>query len=342
MIRPLRAAARVLLPRGARLRISHAVSDRASRALRADLQQLARSGDPVIVGPWLGEVGFELLYWVPFLQWAVQDAGLDPSRLVVISRGGTQDWYGRLAASYADVFDLMEPADFHSRNEARHAELGEQKQTGVTSFDREIVSRVAAQRGLTRYALLHPSRMHDLFAPYWWGHRPIEWIEQHARFEQISVAARGDALPAGYAAVKFYFNGCFPATAENRAFAARVVRQLAAEGPVVSLDTGLRVDDHAPWEEEERLSMPGIRGGVTPSTNLGAQTRLIAGARLWAGTYGGFSYLAPFLGVPARAFYSDAAGFSQRHLDLAARTFGGFGTNLLQVAGVRDAARAHS
>ena len=333
MTGPLRAAARILLPQTVRRQISDVVSDRSSRAIRRELAALADSSDPIVLGPWLGEVGFELLYWVPFLQWAVAEARLDPARIIVISRGGTHDWYRRVGHSYADVFDLMAPPDFQARNQARHIELGEQKQTGITSFDREIVARVAEQRGVRRYGWLHPSRMHQLFAPYWWGHRRMEWVEQHARFERFALPPGPDAPPPGYAAVKFYFNGCFPATQANRALAARVVRALADEGPVVSLATGLRIDDHAAWEEEEQLSAAGIRAGVTPSTNLGAQTRLIAGARVWAGTYGGFSYLAPFLGVPARAFYSDPAGFSRRHLDLALRTFDRFGTNLLQVAG---------
>lgn len=341
----VRGVARLLLPRAARHRVSNLVSDRVSRRVRDELRSLARGDEPIIVGPWLGEVGFELLYWVPFLQWAAVTAPLDRARLVVVSRGGTHAWYSRVADGYVDVLDLIAPAAFQARNEQRHAELGEQKQTGITGFDREIIKRVAAQLGLDRYALLHPSRMHALFSAYWWGHRPIEWIERHARFGQFEKppageTTSGESLPPGYAAVKFYFNGCFPATAENRAFAARVVRDLAAEGPVVSLATGWRIDDHPAWEEEERLSLTGICAGVAPSKNLGAQTALIAGARVWAGTYGGFSYLAPFLGVPAHAFYSDEAGFSPRHLDLAYRTFDRFGSNLLQLADVREAGSA--
>src|SRR5262245_38172770 len=44
------------------------VRERVLRRLRA----LSRSKRPVIIGPWTGEVGFELLYWVPFVRWAVE------------------------------------------------------------------------------------------------------------------------------------------------------------------------------------------------------------------------------------------------------------------------------
>ena len=43
---------------------------------------------PIVVGPWLGEVGFELLYWIPFLRWALAEAGIAADRVTVVSRGG--------------------------------------------------------------------------------------------------------------------------------------------------------------------------------------------------------------------------------------------------------------
>ena len=37
----------------------------------------------------------------------------------------------------------------------------------------------------------------------------------------------------------------------------------------------------------------------------------------FVGTYGGFSYLAPFLGVRATAYFSNPDGYSARHLLMA-------------------------
>ena len=54
---------------------------------------LGRSGRPIIVGPWLSETGFELLYWIPFLAWAKTYGNFDPEQLVVVSRGGAAPWY---------------------------------------------------------------------------------------------------------------------------------------------------------------------------------------------------------------------------------------------------------
>jgi len=64
---------------------------------------------------------------------------------------------------------------------------------------------------------------------------------------------------------------------------------------------------------------------MTPETNLDVQTRVIAGARALIGTYGGFSYLGPFVGTPTLAFYSHPTGFRFDHLDVARRVFAGLG-----------------
>ncbi len=52
---------------------------------------------PIVVGPWCGEVGFELLYWIPFVRWLVDRARIEGRRLVVVTRGGADVWYRDLA-----------------------------------------------------------------------------------------------------------------------------------------------------------------------------------------------------------------------------------------------------
>ena len=76
--------------------------------------------------------------------------------------------------------------------------------------------------------------------------------------------------------------------------------------------------------------------GMDPARNLEIQTAVVAGARAFAGTYGGFSYLAPFHGVPSCACYSDATGFSRKHLQVALEAFTAIGAG--DMLHVRDAA----
>ena len=115
--------------------------------------------------------------------------------------------------------------------------------------------------------------------------------------------------------MKFYFNDCFRDTPENRAFVDDVVHRLADDGPVISLSTGVAVDDHDPCEPDI-AAMQGIRHLLSPQSNLAVQSAVVAGAERFVGTYGGFAYLAPLCGVPAVSYYTEPGTFSMRHLDL--------------------------
>jgi hypothetical protein len=312
----------VPLPRPLKQQLGRVLGRFNRDAIIRELRALGQGSEPIVAGPWLGEVGFELLYWVPFLAWAVDECGIDPARLVVISRGGTGDWYRHLTSRYHDVLDHLSPAEFRARNEQRAAEVGEQKQAVVTGVERDLLGPILLEIGADAGRVLHPSLMYRLYQPYWFGHAGIDWVEAHARYTTLPAPAAThldgslDALPAEYTAVKFYYNDSFPATPPNRELARTVMAGLIASGPVVSLSTGLAIDDHLEWEDEAALAVHTLGAGVSPATNLGRQSAIVAHARRWVGTYGGFAYLAPFHGVPSTAYYSDRGAFSARHLHL--------------------------
>jgi hypothetical protein len=90
---------------------------------RRTLRQAASGSNPIIIGPWLSEVGYEALYWVPFVRWFTRHYDVDPTRVVAISRGGVSAWYGGIASRYVEQFDLFTPAEFAERNEARLVDI---------------------------------------------------------------------------------------------------------------------------------------------------------------------------------------------------------------------------
>jgi hypothetical protein len=357
-------ALRRIVPRPLRLQASAALARHRRTQLERELSAIAASGEPIVAGPWLGEVGFELLYWVPFLAWFAQEFDVAPDRVLIISRGGTAAWYRRFASHYADVFDAVTPERFRQEHDRRVRELGEQKQTRLTAFDQELVD--AAVRGVATvpWQLLHPSRMYDALNPFWWGHVPIDWVHGHARYAPLSTSVSGPAsapasalaaaprpagaaslsgLPADYVAAKFYFNECFPATAANRQFVASMLEALSRRLPVVVLSTGLSIDDHVDGNDRRSGNhrVTALPEGIDPAHNLELQSAVVARARAVVGTYGGFSYLAPFFGVPSLGCYSDAGGFSIKHLDVARSAFERIGAGgLLHVEAAGNAALA--
>ena len=311
---PVGARLRRFLPGRVRRAGARVVAAHRAHQVERQLEVLARDSRPILLGPWLGEVGFELLYWIPFLRWFAERYAVPPDRLIAVSRGGASDWYTSFAGRSHDALSFMSQDEFRRKNADRTGWLGEQKQVASTPLEEEIVAHVR-QREQRDLSVLHPSTMYRLFAPYWWGHRSMDWIHQYARFVPMRPPALDVPLPARYTAVKFYFNDCFTDTPENRKFVDRTIRSLVDEGPVISLSTGVAVDDHSPCEPDV-AAMQEIRHLLGPSSNLTVQSAIVSRAHRFVGTYGGFAYLAPLCGVPAVSYYSEPGSYSTRHLDL--------------------------
>jgi hypothetical protein len=329
----LGARVRHLVPLTVRRAAVRVVSARRAARVERQLAALARDPRPIVVGPWLGEVGFELLYWVPFVRWFAGRYGVPPERLIAVTRGGAATWYESIARRSHDALSFLGEEDFRARNQSRQRHLGEQKQVAVTALDDELIALVR-EREQADVAVLHPSLMYYLFAPYWWGHAPLALVRDYTVFAPLAAPALDIELPADYSAVKFYFNDCFTSTPAHRAFVDRTLAALGRDGAVISLSTGLTLDDHAPCEPDI-AAMRGIRHLLSPSTNLLVQSAVVARARRFVGTYGGFAYLAPFYGVPTVSYYTDRGGFSMRHLDLARDVLAGWGRpELLEVSEV--------
>ena len=289
------------------------------------LTRMARSGKPIIVGPWLSEIGFELLYWIPFLNWAKQYGNFRDDRLIVISRGGCASWYRHMTSTYHDVFDFYTPEEFRERNEQRILEQGGlQKHVGMADFDQEILGHVQHLVGTRDVEVLHPSLMYTLFRIFWRLQASVGLVQGFTIHRNIKSSGFDDlelALPSEYIAVKFYTNNSFPDTPSNRAFITSYLNQLTLHHDVVLLSTGFTFDDHSDFQPERRERLHTIGHVMSPRNNLDVQTHVIARSKAFVGTYGGFSYLAPLLGVNTVAFFSDGAGFRIDHLEIAKRVF---------------------
>jgi hypothetical protein len=283
------------------------------RAERRVSRALARASGsrPLIVGPWTSEVGYEALYWVPFLRWAVDRYGVGPERVLVVSRGGTEPWYRGIAERYVDIFDLIDVDEF-ARQMAARRERGDQKQMTASPLDVELVRRASERAGVSDAVVWHPGLMFQLFRAFWHGDRALDFLLRHTDFRGMPPAGApvplgGDvrALPAEYAAVKFYTGPALPDTPANRATVYEAVRRLAARMPVVMLDTAWSIDEHRDYDCDGIPGVTTIRPSLDPRTNLGVQTSVIAGARQFLGTCGGLAWLAPLLGVDTLAVYDD-------------------------------------
>lgn len=277
---------------------------RTRRRMEADLDRVAGTGGTLVVGPWTSEIGYELLYWIPFLRRLFAERGLSRDRVTAISRGGVAEWYGDIAAQYVDVLDVVSVECYRSER-ARHVKA--QKQLTVSAFDEQLLAKIAPSAD----GWLHPLVMTSRLRYAWAGERPVADIAALCRWAPVTLAT-GRASPWPYVAVKPYFNDVFRDTPAARQFVDHLVGRLREQGDVVLLTTGLGLDEHV----DAYAAAPATVGIGTADRNLAEQTHIIAGADAFVGTYGGPSYLAPLLGVRSISFRTRATA-NPVHLDVA-------------------------
>jgi hypothetical protein len=302
--------------------------------LIAEAVSTARAADEIVVGPWLGEVGFEVLYWIPFLHWLFQQHRIEPAKVTVVSRGGVEAWYEGLCGRYVEIFDALTPDEFRRATiELWAATGGLQKQVVMRPWDQQVLDTTLGE-GWRAQALLHPQLLYRLFRNVWQAALPLRaFLDRaiHLTWRRPTFDGLRDTLPEEFTAVRFYFRDSFPDTAENRQLVHEVVERLAGRRPVVLLNTGVVVDEHVDAEPSGHPHVLRPLAGVTARQNLAAQSAVVSWARLFVGTYGGLAHLAPFYGVPTIGFASDPAEINPVHLAVARRTAAAYGTSLAVV-----------
>jgi hypothetical protein len=312
----------------------HASAPGAADRLIDETVASVAASERVVVGPWLGEVGFEVLYWIPFLHWLFERHAVDPGKVTVVSRGGVEAWYDGLCGRYVEIFDALPPDEFRRATvELWAATGGIQKQVSVRSWDEQVLDTALGEEWRGQ-ALLHPQLLYRLFRNVWQGALPLrDFLERSVcrPWLRPDAGQLGETLPEEFTAVRFYFSGSLPDTPSSRALVHEVIKRLAERRPVVLLNTGVVADEHVDAEPQDdpRVLRPLV--GVTPARNLAAQSAVVARARLFVGTYGGLAHLAPFYGVPTIGFASDRSDINPVHLTLARRTAAEYRTPLAVV-----------
>jgi hypothetical protein len=270
----------------------------------AQVDELLADRGRIVVGPWLGEVGWEVLYWIPFLRWTIRRWPALCGRLTVVSRGGVKHWYRGVASEYVDVFDRFAADEFVrglSADRALRTDRGVNRlkqKSETTPFEEAILDRM----GLTELPRLHPSVM---FNNRRGVKRLLAWEAKRDRYERWRKPRRSRlrrVLPRTYVAVRFYTSRMFRGNQAER-FAQDVVRAVSALIPVVDLSTAFETDPQHPdldvGDDVVRLA-PHMRF----RGNLRDQSVAIANASAFVGVFGGTAFLAPHYGVPSHCFWS--------------------------------------
>jgi hypothetical protein len=292
----------------------HRAFRREADAIDREIAAIAATTRPIVVGPWLAEVGYEVLYWIPFLRWFQDAFGVSPDRLIAVSRGGMESMYRDVAAGYVDIFDLTTPQQLAARNAQRRSEGegGGQKQSATSALDDELIAAVRSRRGLGEVTVCHPSLMFRLFRNVWHGNLPFDLLWRRTRHVATSgpstrtgptVGGLPPGIPDDFIAAKIYAGPALSTQENTRQAVRTLVAQAATIAPVVLLEADLGIDEHRDFDLDGIPNVISARSLMSPRTNLDVQLALIARARFFLSACGGLAWQAPFMGVPTVAIY---------------------------------------
>lgn len=282
-------------------------------------RSLAFSNKPILVGPWRSEVGFEVLYWIPFLNRFREQFQIPPDRLIAIGRGGSAQWYGMNGT--ADLYEHMPVEMARQLNVLASQQTGSIKQHQPEGWESHVCALTAKGLGITKYRVLSPMWMYQLLTPWWQGTATEALLDRYTLQPVKFVAPPLDpeiVLPERFVAMRWYTRATWPYREDLVLWMRALVEKVASQMPVVLIDS-FHADDHAdihlgPLPNVIRLSE---LADMTPLNNLAIQSSVIAKAQAYVGTYGGMSQLALRLGVPTVALYQEFGQTAPAHLTLS-------------------------
>ena len=289
-----------------------------SLIVRAYLRRLATSDKPIVLGPWRSELGFEQLYWLPFLNWALKTYKINTDRCIALTRGGLGALYP--AKQSVDLFTLRTVDQVRLENQVDYETRKLQKQTQITAWDRQVVHDAAERvygQG-QRFHLLHPSWMYWLFEPFWEERATMRLIAAHCDFglPPIPELPDGFNLPEKFVAVRFYERHTLPFDGEVPQILREMVYGMAAKYPVVLLNQPIFADDHVdlPIAGPNILALP----QVPPEQNFILQGAVLARCAAFVGTYGGVAQWALRYRRPSLSVFAHFNGTALAHRNLSA------------------------
>lgn len=269
---------------------------------------------PVLfLGPWFGEVGPELQYWIPFIQNLVKKGFLKEQKIIVLSRGGVQSWYSNITKNYFDLFDYIDQKEYQKiRSEIL---LYSQKQTKVHNLERLLVEKIATSMNITSYNVIHPSFMWNEVV-FWLQEKiTLDDILNILHFQPIGPSLSEYKklvdklkLPENFIAIKFYTSNVFELTEEVKKELNNFLKKLARKHTLVLLQLDYSIDDHKTIELHNNKNIIPIDSQFPIEMNLGIQTEILSRSKGFIGTNGGFSVLPALLGKPVLSVYTVSLG----------------------------------
>ena len=290
-----------------------------------EIEKLIDNYDNLIIGPWFSELGFELLYWIPYINKLYTDKIFANKNVATISRGGVEEFYSFLPGKHFNLLEHYSQVDWSKITSSIWRDLGGLKQSMLVNQEIDMLVNLKSELNFdqdSKTLILHPSLMFSLFRPFW---RNKSWSADIIS-EQLNFPSFMRHKTENFGAVKIYSR---PSLSISVASAKKIKEFLENENiklKIISSDS--YKDDH------EVLALDNIENSILVpvdeyENNLKIQLDVIKKSSVSYTTYGGLSYYALYLGKTSFGFYSDSSKFDEQHIKVAKLLETKFGSRLV-------------
>lgn len=290
--------------------------------------KMARRSEVVWFGPFCGEVGYELSYWIPWIRKFCEDLHLPDSRIGIITRGGAHVWYPNHLHS-VELFGLLSVDGFLELQSSEYPTL-------IRNPEKRLIRGL----GISRRQIAHPREMHSAIAEFRGGACGIESLDTYFRITPLDRSVVFDrirglegfeevATPQVFGSVRLYTNSLL-GSESNVVRAWQMTLGCARELTLVDIGPRAKLDDHTSVDSPRQGIETPLALGLLRN-NLAMQTLLILKSKVLISTYGGSSYIGLLTGVPTVAIESGNTHQKTAHYKFEEHIRNTFGNRYLRL-----------
>lgn len=273
----------------------------------------------VLFGPWTSEIGFELLYWIPYLK---KNFKLENKKIIIISRGGVENWYKfSNYYKYFNLLDLVSSSEIKNHFDIKKS-IGGQKQFFLEDFDKKIIQKVKEKLKINSIEVIHPKEMYNFFKPYWsglysYGFRTI--VEKEMKFNELDKI---DLKVKNFVACKIYSSSILNIDQNKEIYSQKIkiiLNEILKKFNIIFLNFETD-DDHQVinfdglnTNENKFFFFKDLVKNLDIQNNLKIQSTIVSQSEFFLGTYGGFAYLPAYYNKHSVGLWNDNSKLIYRH-----------------------------
>jgi hypothetical protein len=271
--------------------------------------------DILIIGPWYSEIGYELLYWLPYLWKRFATDIKKYERIIVISRGGVGAWYSWIKrAEYVNIEDIDSKLLNKIFTERKHGSF--QKQMKFGTHEKKILDKFFSKYSINKEDcdILDPSFIFLSIWGFLLEERGVKSLKPllHKDFKIPKNDLHSNIILdennyfselQPYIAIKIYSNSCLEINDNSTFYLNKIklilqrFKKLNYNFVLLDFDIG---DDHSQMKLNNELfddlnikRMSQMIDEIDVKNNIGIQSQIVKFSKFTLTSYGGFSYLAP-------------------------------------------------